>query len=340
MTSRCVVITWGVMWLAAVAPAGDDAVYRAGEGVQPAKIVHRVEPHYTPQARREMIQGIAVLEVVVDEKGEPGRVSVLSPLGFGLDERAIQSVSRWKFEPGTKDGKPVATVATVEVNFRLFHHRFDPTNEERRTSFNLAVDEIQRSMRTAQTLETIRNLAQQKYPPAMYLYAKMLEAGDGYARDSDLAFRLILDAADRHYPGAMYEVGRLTMEGRRLAKDPERGLELVRNAAVLRNRRAQFFLGAAYASGDRVPKDPERAAQYFRMCAAEGETPCQVGLAKLLLDRPEREERDLIQAIAWLELSEERGNPEAKLILDQNRAALSPKEVSWASKIKPQLTQY
>jgi TonB family protein len=338
MTSHCVVMM--LLTLGVAAASQLDPVYRSGDGVQPAKIVHRVEPHYTPQARREMIQGIVVLEVVVDENGEPGRISVLSPLGFGLDERAIQAVSRWKFEAGTKDGKPVATIITAEVNFRIFHHWFDPTNEERRTAFNLAVDEIQRNMRAGHTLDTIRNLAQQKYPPAMYLYAKMLEAGDGYPLDPDLAFRLILDASDRHYPAAMYEVGRMMMDGRRMAKDPERGLELVRNAAVLRNRRAQFFLGAAYASGDRVPRDTDRAAQYFRMCAAAGETPCQVQLAKILLDRPDREQRDLVQAIAWLELSAERGDPEAKLMLDQNRGSLSAKDISWVSKIKPQLTQY
>ena len=315
-----------------------DPAYRASDGVQPAKVIRRVEPHYTPQARREMIQGVAVLEVVVDAQGNPARISVVSPLGFGLDERAIQAVSRWQFEPGTKDGQPVSTISTVEVNFRLFHHRFDPSNEARRTAFNLAVDDIQRNARTAQTLETIRNLSEQKYAPAMYLFAKILEAGDGLSRDPDLAFRLIVEATDRHFPAAMYEVGRMMMEGRRLERDPERGMELVRNAAVLRNRRAQFFLGAAYASGEGVPRDLDRAAQYFRMCAAEGETPCQVQLAKILLDRGE--ERDRLQAIAWLELSAERGNPEAKLILDEHRGSLSAKEVSWVSRIKPQLAQH
>ena len=335
MATRCF---WG-LWLAAgcLLAYQSEPVYRAGHGVQAARPVHRVEPRYTPQARREMIQGIAVLEVVVDERGHPLRCSVVSPLGFGLDERAIQAVSRWRFEPGTRDGQPVATVATVEVNFRLFHHRFDPSNEERRTAFNVAVDEIQRNRRSPQTLETIRSLAQQKYPPAMFLYAKMLEAGDGFARDPERAFRLTLEAADRHYPGAMYEVGRMMLDGRRLEKDPERGLELVRNAAVLRSRRAQFFLGAAYAGGGRFPRDLDRAAQYFRMCAVEGETPCQVQLAKLLLNRGE--ERDRVQAIAWLELSAERGNPEAQLMLEEQRGSLSAKDVSWVRKIKPQLTQ-
>lgn len=335
MATRCFLS----LWLAAGCLLAYQAepVYRPGDGIQSARPIHRVEPRYTPQARREMIQGIALLEVVVDEQGHPLRCSVVSPLGFGLDERAIQAVSRWRFEPGTRDGKAVATVATVEVNFRLFHHRFDPSKEERRTAFNVAVDEIQRNRRTERTLQTIRNLAQQKYPPAMFLYAKMVEAGDGFARDREQAFRLILEAADRHYPGAMYEVGRMMMDGRRLEKDPERGLELVRNAAVLGNRRAQFFLGAAYSSGERFPPDPERAAQYFRMCAVEGETPCQVQLATILLNRGQ--ERDRVQAIAWLELSAERGNPEAQLMLEEQRASLSAKDVSWVRKIKPQLTQ-
>src|ERR1035437_9155320 len=81
----------------------------------------------------------------------------------------------------------------------------------------------------------------------------------------------------------MFDIGRMTMEGRRVKKDPEKGLELVRNAAILGNRRAQFFLGMAYQSGYGVPQDAERAHQNFRLCAAVGETSCQVRLAKLLL---------------------------------------------------------
>ncbi|GEM_PF-1677191 len=333
MAARCLLLIWMAAGAALAFQA--EPVYRARDGAQPAKVLRRVEPRYTPEARREMIQGVVVLEVVVDAQGDPARISVVSPLGFGLDERAIQAVSRWKFEPGTRDGRPVSTVITVEVNFRLFRHRFDEASEARRTAFNLAVDEIQRNRRTPQTLAAIRGLAQQKYPPAMYLYAKMLESGDGFERDAETAFRLIVEAADRHYPAAMYEVGRMRMEGRRLEKDPERGLELVRNAAVLRDRRAQFFLASAYLGGDGVARDVDRAAQYFRMCAAEGETPCQVQLARILLDRGD--ERGRVQAIAWLELAAERGNPEAALVLAEQRAPLSAKEVSWIRRIKPQL---
>lgn len=317
----------------------DDAadVYRPGPGVTAPKAIRKIAPYYTAQARRALVQGTAVLEVVVDEHGMPTRISTISPIGFGLDERARDAVSQWEFRPGRKDGKPVKTVTTVTVEFRLFHRVFDPAVEERRTSYNLVVEQIQTHRRTDQTLETIKNLAQQKYPPAMYLYAKMLESGDGFPRDPDLALHLILEAAGKYYAAAMFDEGRMLLEGRRLDKDPERGLELVRNAAVLRNRAAQFFLASEYESGGLLPQSPEQARQYFRLCALQGETVCQARLAKLLLDKPEREERDYLQAIAWLELASEQGDVQARLLLEPERPALSETQLDWVDKLKTQI---
>lgn len=312
-------------------------MYRPGEGVSAPKVIRKVEPRYTAEARRAAIQGTVVLEVTVDESGKPAAISILSPLGFGLDDRAREAVAMWRFQPGVKDGTPVRTVSTVEVNFRMFHRWFDPRAEEQRTSYNLVVDAIQGRRRTAATLETIKDLAHQKYPPAMYLYAKMLEAGDGFPQDRELAFRLIAEAAGRNHAAAIYETGRMAMEGRRVSKDAEKGLELVRNAAVLGHRQAQFFLGVAYESGDPVPRDADRARQYFRMCAARGETPCQVRLARLLLERPDRQERDHLQGIAWLEAAAEHGDAQAMLILKQEREGLTEKQLWWVDKLKTQI---
>jgi protein TonB len=41
-------------------------------------------------------------------------------LGLGLDEKAIEAVNTWKFEPAQKDGRPVAVAINVEVQFRLY----------------------------------------------------------------------------------------------------------------------------------------------------------------------------------------------------------------------------
>ncbi len=321
----------------AFTPDDDSTVYQPGPGVTPPKVVRKVQPYYTVQARRALVQGTAVLEVVVDEHGVPARISTISPIGFGLDERAKEAVSQWEFRPGRKDGKPVKTVTTVAVDFRIFRRTFDPRIEERRTSYNLVVEQIQTHHRTDQTLETIKNLAAQKYPPAMYLYAKMLEAGDGYPRDPDQALHLILDAAAKFYPPAMFDQGRMLLEGRRLDKDPDRGLELVRNAAVLHNRAAQFYLASAYENGGLLPASPDQARQYFRLCALQGETVCQTRLAKLLLDKEGREERDYLQAIAWLELASEHGDVQARLLLDPERPHLTAMQIDWVDKLKAQI---
>src|ERR1700730_4702550 len=93
--------------------------YRIGGGVSPPTVVFKVEPEYSEEARKAKFQGTVVLFIVVDEKGNPRDLRVIRPLGLGLDQKAIEAVQKWKFNPGKKDGKPVAVQATIEVNFRL-----------------------------------------------------------------------------------------------------------------------------------------------------------------------------------------------------------------------------
>ncbi len=94
-------------------------VYRIGGGVSSPVIVYRVEPEYSEEARKAKFQGTVVLSIVIDERGVPTNFKVVRPLGLGLDEKAIEAVQKWRFKPGQKDGRPVAVMATIEVNFRL-----------------------------------------------------------------------------------------------------------------------------------------------------------------------------------------------------------------------------
>ena len=77
------------------------------------------EPEYSEEARKVKLKGAVVISIEVDVHRHVQNIKVVKSLGLGLDERAIETVKTWKFRPGTRNGKPVVTPATVEVNFRL-----------------------------------------------------------------------------------------------------------------------------------------------------------------------------------------------------------------------------
>jgi TonB family protein len=94
--------------------------YRVGGGVSAPRALFAPDPEYSDEARKAKYQGTVVLWVVVGPDGRPHDVRVQRSLGLGLDEKAIEAVRQWKFEPARKDGSPVAVQINVEVNFRLY----------------------------------------------------------------------------------------------------------------------------------------------------------------------------------------------------------------------------
>lgn len=94
--------------------------YRVGGGVSAPRATFSPDPEYSEEARKAKYQGTVVLWVVVGPDGRPHDIRVQRTLGMGLDEKAIEAVRQWKFEPAKKDGNPVAVQINVEVNFRLY----------------------------------------------------------------------------------------------------------------------------------------------------------------------------------------------------------------------------
>jgi protein TonB len=94
--------------------------FRVGGGVSAPKAIYSPDPEYSEEARKVKHMGTVVLWLVVGPDGKPRDIKVLRTLGLGLDEKAIEAVKNWRFDPAKKDGKPVAVQINVEVNFHLY----------------------------------------------------------------------------------------------------------------------------------------------------------------------------------------------------------------------------
>jgi TonB family protein len=102
------------------APVPVGGVYRIGAGVSYPRVAAKVEPGYTKEAEDGRVEGLVLVSVVVAPNGTPDDLKIVRAIGHGLDEKAIQAVRQWHFEPGTKSGIPVPVgPIVVAVNFRL-----------------------------------------------------------------------------------------------------------------------------------------------------------------------------------------------------------------------------
>src|SRR5437588_9690292 len=94
--------------------------YRVGGGVSAPRIIYQPDPEYSEEARKAKYQGTVILWVVVGPDGKVHDVRIARSLGLGLDEKAMEAVRTWKFDPARKDGQAVAVGVNIEVNFHLY----------------------------------------------------------------------------------------------------------------------------------------------------------------------------------------------------------------------------
>jgi len=96
-----------------------------------AKVIYKVEPTYTEDARAKQIEGSVQLGVTVDQNGMPQNIQVKRSLYPSLDQAAIAALRLWRFEPGIKDGQPVSMYLVVEMHFTIESKRIEQEQKER-----------------------------------------------------------------------------------------------------------------------------------------------------------------------------------------------------------------
>lgn len=103
----------------AIATSSPEKLFHVGGGVSAPHVISRVDPKYSEPARTARIEGVSVLNLVVDKDGFPRNVCVLRPLNDDLDQNAARAVSQWRFSPSMLEGQPVSVLISVEVAFHL-----------------------------------------------------------------------------------------------------------------------------------------------------------------------------------------------------------------------------
>jgi periplasmic protein TonB len=94
------------------------AIHRVGGDVKPPREVKVVQPIYPPLARAARIEGVVVIEAIIDEHGDVVEARAVSGPGL-LIPAALKAVIQWKYEPTYLDGMPVDMQLEVQVGFHL-----------------------------------------------------------------------------------------------------------------------------------------------------------------------------------------------------------------------------
>ncbi|MGB8261910.1 MAG: energy transducer TonB, partial [Terracidiphilus sp.] len=152
---------WKLYWKAVADKAdyrpADPAILRQNTVDRKARLVSNFEPDSNEFAQAAGVAGMALYHTVVNPDGKAGEVVVGRPIGFGLDENAVEAIRKAQFEPALKDGKPVPVLLDLVVQFRIF---------SKRTAVHSAPEEAQKpAEKQLPGPYTVQRLPAQPAPP-------------------------------------------------------------------------------------------------------------------------------------------------------------------------------
>jgi len=81
--------------------------------------IFQIMPEYSEEARKARFQGIVAIDTVVQKDGSVQVIRIAKGVGFGLDQKAIEAVLKWKFRPATQGGQAMPVPMKILVEFHL-----------------------------------------------------------------------------------------------------------------------------------------------------------------------------------------------------------------------------
>ena len=104
----------------------DATIKVVSEGMTPPRVLNSIDPSSNEYAQKYGIAGMELLRTVVDATGVPRQMAIQRPIGFGLDEKAVEAIKNSHFRPATVNGQPVPVVVDLVVTFRIYSNRTKP----------------------------------------------------------------------------------------------------------------------------------------------------------------------------------------------------------------------
>ena len=118
------------LWPQSATPAPQDAgqdcgqhadrVYTTREVDEKAKITRRPEPAYPARLRRKRLSGEVKLRMVLRPDGRVADIEILESSHEAFSEASIEAAKKFRFEPATKGGCPVAQSAVIINHYSIY----------------------------------------------------------------------------------------------------------------------------------------------------------------------------------------------------------------------------
>jgi TonB family protein len=120
----------------------DASIKVVSEGMTPPKVLNSIDPSSNEYAQKYGIAGMELLRTVVDASGIPRQIAIARPIGFGLDEKAVDAVKKSHFQPATVNGQAVPVVIDMVVTFRIYSNRTKPGSVAKGTKDAVLADSV------------------------------------------------------------------------------------------------------------------------------------------------------------------------------------------------------
>lgn len=104
----------------------DPSIRPVSEGMTPPVLLNSIDPSSNEYAQKFGIAGMALFRTVVDASGKPQEIAIARPIGFGLDEKAVEAIKNSRFRPALRNGQPAPVVIDLVVTFRIYSNRTRP----------------------------------------------------------------------------------------------------------------------------------------------------------------------------------------------------------------------